>query len=63
MIWFSSLIRNNKRYTLQSIPSFGKNGIWFCQAIGFCKLVVLPSMHELLVRLFRYGCIRMLQEQ
>jgi hypothetical protein len=24
-------------YTLRSIPSFDKNGIWFYQDIGFCK--------------------------
>ena len=61
--YYSSFTHNSKWYTLRSIPSFGKNGIWFCQAIGFCKPVVPPCMRGLSVRLFRYGCIRMLQRQ
>jgi hypothetical protein len=35
--YYSSFTHNSKWYTLQSIPSFDKNGIWFYQDIGFCK--------------------------
>jgi len=37
MGYYSSFTHNSKWYTLQSIPSFDKNGIWFYQDIGFCK--------------------------
>jgi len=64
MVWVSSFTHSGKWCTLQSIPSFGKNGIWFCQAIGFCKLVILPSRHGLSVPLFRCGSERLsLKEQ
>jgi hypothetical protein len=35
--YYSSFTHNSKWYTLRSIPSFNKNGIWFYQDIGFCK--------------------------
>jgi len=35
--YYSSFTHNSKWYTLQSIPCFDKNGIWFYQDIGFCK--------------------------
>ena len=35
--YYTSFTHNSKWYTLQSIPSFDKNGIWFYQDIGFCK--------------------------
>ena len=35
--YFSSFTHNSKWYTLQSIPCFDKNGIWFYQDIGFCN--------------------------
>ena len=35
--YHSSFTHNSKWYTLRSIPSFDKNGIWFYQQIGFCK--------------------------
>ncbi len=35
--YYSSFTHNSKWYTLRSIPSFDKNGIWFYQDIGFCK--------------------------
>jgi len=35
--YYSSFTHNSKWYTLQSIPSFDKNGIWFYQDIGFCR--------------------------
>ena len=35
--YYSSFTNNSKWYTLRSIPSFDKNGIWFYQDIGFCK--------------------------
>lgn len=35
--YYSSFTLNSKWYTLRSIPSFDKNGIWFYQDIGFCK--------------------------
>lgn len=37
MGYFTSFTHNSKWYTLRSIPSFDKNGIWFYQDIGFCK--------------------------
>jgi hypothetical protein len=35
--YYSSFTHNSKWYTLRSIPSFDKNGIWFYQDIGFCR--------------------------
>jgi len=35
--YYSSFTHNSKWYTLRSIPSFDKNGIWFYQEIGFCR--------------------------
>ena len=35
--YYTSFTHNNKWYTLRSIPSFDKNGIWFYQEVGFCK--------------------------
>jgi hypothetical protein len=35
--YYTSFTHNSKWYTLRSIPSFDKNGIWFYQAVGFCK--------------------------
>ncbi len=35
--YYSSFTHNSKWYTLRSIPSFDKSGIWFYQDIGFCK--------------------------
>lgn len=35
--YYSSFTLNSKWYTLRSIPSFDKNGIWFYQDIGFCR--------------------------
>ena len=35
--YYTSFTHNSKWYTLRSIPSFNKNGIWFYQDIGFCK--------------------------
>ncbi|MCP4985451.1 MAG: hypothetical protein GY928_05065, partial [Colwellia sp.] len=35
--YYTSFTHNSKWYTLRSIPSFDKNGIWFYQDIGFCK--------------------------
>ena len=37
MGYYTSFSHNSKWYTLRSIPSFNKNGIWFYQDIGFCK--------------------------
>ena len=37
MGYYTSFTHNSKWYTLRSIPSFNKNGIWFYQDIGFCK--------------------------
>ena len=37
MGYFTSFTHNSKWYTLRSIPSFDKNGIWFYQDSGFCK--------------------------
>ncbi len=35
--YFSSFTHNSKWYTLKTIPSFSKNGIWFYRDIGFSK--------------------------
>lgn len=35
--YHSSFTHNSKWYTLQTIPAFDKNGIWFYQDIGFSK--------------------------
>ncbi len=35
--YYSSFTHNSMWYTLRSIPSFDKNGIWFYQDIGFCR--------------------------
>ncbi len=35
--YYSSFTHNSRWYTLQSIPSFDRNGVWFYQDIGFCK--------------------------
>jgi hypothetical protein len=35
--YYSSFTHNSKWYTLQTIPAFDKNGIWFYEDIGFCK--------------------------
>ncbi len=37
MGYFSSFTHNSKWYTLQPIPSFNKNGIWFFNNIGFSR--------------------------
>jgi len=35
--YYSSFTHNSKWYTLKTIPSFNKNGIWFHRDIGFSK--------------------------
>ncbi len=35
--YYSSFTDNGKWYTLQSIPSFNRNGLWFHQEIGFSR--------------------------
>jgi len=35
--YYSSFTHNGKWYTLQSIPKFDKNGLWYHQNIGFSK--------------------------
>jgi hypothetical protein len=35
--YYSSFTHNSKWYTLKTIPSFDKNGIWFYRDIGFSK--------------------------
>jgi hypothetical protein len=35
--YYSSYTHNSRWYTLHSIPSFNKRGIWFYQEIGFSK--------------------------
>lgn len=35
--YFTSFTHNSKWYTLDSIPSFNNNGIWFCNDIGFSR--------------------------
>lgn len=35
--YYSSFTHNSKWYTLYSIPSFNKDGLWFCKDIGFSK--------------------------
>lgn len=37
MGYFSSFTHNSKWYTLSEIPSFNKNGLWFCGQVGFSK--------------------------
>jgi hypothetical protein len=35
--YYSSFTHNSKWYTLQSIPAFDENGLWFYNKIGFSK--------------------------
>lgn len=35
--YFSSFTHNSKWYTLGSVPTFNKDGLWFCDGIGFSK--------------------------
>lgn len=35
--YFSSFTHNSKWYTLTSVPSFNKDGLWFYDGIGFSK--------------------------
>ena len=35
--YYSSFTHNSKWYTLKTIPSFTKSGIWFYKDIGFSK--------------------------
>jgi len=35
--YYSSFTHNSKWYTLQSIPDFNKNGLWFYEDIGFSR--------------------------
>jgi hypothetical protein len=35
--YVTSFTHNSKWYTLDSIPSFNNNGIWFCDDIGFSR--------------------------
>ncbi len=37
MGYFSSFTHNSKWYTLQSIPDFDENGLWFYEKIGFSR--------------------------
>ena len=35
--YFSSFTHNSKFYTLSYVPTFNKNGLWFCDRVGFSK--------------------------
>ena len=35
--YYSSFTHNSKFYTLSNIPTFNKNGLWFCGQVGFSK--------------------------
>jgi len=35
--YFSSFTHNSKQYALSSTPSFNKDGLWFCDGVGFSK--------------------------
>lgn len=35
--YFSSFTHNSKWYALYSVPAFNKEGLWFCDGIGFSK--------------------------
>jgi len=35
--YHSSFTHNSKFYTLSSIPAFNKNGLWFCDKVGFSR--------------------------
>jgi hypothetical protein len=35
--YYSSFTHNGKWYTLESIPKFDENGLWFYREIGFSK--------------------------
>jgi len=37
MGYFSSFTHNSTFYTLSYVPTFNKNGIWFCDGVGFSK--------------------------
>lgn len=37
MGYHSSFTHNSKFYTLSSIPTFNKTGLWFCDQVGFSK--------------------------
>jgi len=46
--YYSSFTHNGRWYTLASIPSFGRDGLWFHQEIGFSNA---GSLTQTLVRL------------
>lgn len=41
--YYSSFTHNGGWYTLRSIPSFGRDGVWFCRDIGFSRAGSLTS--------------------
>lgn len=41
--YYSSFTHNGKWYTLQTIPAFDNNGLWFYQGIGFSKYLDLNA--------------------
>ena len=49
MGYYSSFTHNSKWYTLRSIPSFNKNGIWFYQDIGLCFAAAGGNDHRVIM--------------
>lgn len=47
--YYSSFTHNGKWYTLEQIPEFDENGLWFYQGIGFSKLRDLAATINYLV--------------
>ncbi len=41
--YYSSFTHNGKWYTLQNIPKFDNNGLWFYQGIGFSQRLTLNA--------------------
>ncbi len=56
----SSFTHNGKWYTLHSIPRFGRDGLWFYEAIGFSRV---GSLTNTLVHLVKRSSAGMTAEQ
>ena len=58
--YYSSFTHNGKWYTLHSVPRFGRDGLWFYEAIGFSRV---GSLTDTLVHLVERSPAGMTAEQ
>ena len=58
--YYSSFTHNGKWYTLHSVPQFGRDGLWFYEAIGFSRV---GSLTDTLVHLVERSPAGMTAEQ